>query len=275
MAEPLSRQVVHSTRQFLRTFRENLELGTLLAFVAGTVNTVAFLQFGTFVSHISGHVTRAAVEYTEANPDAAYVFFLEMFFFVCGAFATSFLLRGHTAADSRVRYTLPVMIEALLIMSFIVSMSIRGWLWFHIGNISLTTVLLATAMGMQNAMLRRTSGAIIRTTHMTGVATDIGIELGAAFSAMLDQWKNTRGLSWSRVLRIWDSFWQRLGVGRFTFQILLFISFFLGAILGTLGFMRFTIYILFVPVVILVLVGLREHARPHPQGKTQRVLEPR
>ncbi len=264
---PLSRQVASSTRKILRSFRENVELGTLLAFVAGIVNTVAFLQFGTFVSHISGHATRAAVEYTETNTDAAYVFFLEMMFFIFGAFATSFLLRGHTAAYARVKYTWPIMIEASLILIFLGLMHFSGRLWFHLGNISLTTLLLSLAMGMQNAMLRQTSGAIIRTTHMTGVATDIGIELGAALSTSLQQWARSQGWKLSRFVNTWRSFWQRLGVGRFTFQILLFTSFFSGSIFGTLGFMYYTVYILLVPVIILLMIGMREYLRVAPGSR--------
>ena len=264
---PLSRHVAQSTRKLLRSFRENVELGTLLAFIAGIVNTVAFLQFGTFVSHISGHATRAAVEYTEANPDAAYVFFLEMIFFILGAFSTSFLLRGHTAAYARVKYTAPVMIEALLITLFLGLIHFSGRLWFHLGNTSLTTVLLALAMGMQNAMLRQTSGAIIRTTHMTGVATDIGIELGAAVSTSLQQWTKSKGFKLVRFVGVWRSFWQRLGVGRFTFQIMLFTSFFSGSIIGTIGFMHFTVYVLIVPIIVLFLIGLREYKRVTPKSK--------
>jgi uncharacterized membrane protein YoaK (UPF0700 family) len=260
---PLATHMARSTRKVLRTFGENLELGTLLAFVAGVVNTVGFLQFGTFVSHISGHATRTAVEYTEGNSDAAWVFFLEMISFVFGAFFTSFLLKGHTAAYAKIKYTAPVLIEAGILLFFLFLNSMQGLLWFHIGTISLTTTMLAFAMGMQNAMLRQAAGTLIRTTHMTGVATDIGIEMGAATSFMVQAIRRHRG--WERWRAGWKAFWERLGIGRFTFHILLLLCFFLGSAFGTMGYVYINSFILLVPALILSLVGLKEYLRRLPE----------
>ncbi|MFN3634644.1 MAG: YoaK family protein, partial [Rhizobium rhizophilum] len=41
-----------------------------------------------------------------------------------------------------------------------------------------TAVLLCFVMGLQNATITKISGARIRTTHLTGMITDIGIETG-------------------------------------------------------------------------------------------------
>jgi uncharacterized membrane protein YoaK (UPF0700 family) len=42
--------------------------------------------------------------------------------------------------------------------------------------LDLQAALLCAAMGMQNSMVTRLSGAVVRTTHLTGVVTDLGIE---------------------------------------------------------------------------------------------------
>ncbi len=249
------------TRRYLRSFRENLELGTLLAFVAGTVNTVGFLQFGTYVSHISGHATRTAVEYAEGNIGAAFVFFLETIAFILGAMVTALLMHGHTAADRREKYARPILLELLLIVLFLIVDHVDGLLWIQIDQISLATLLLAHAMGVQNAILRHASGAIIRTTHMTGVATDIGVAMGTAFHAARLHWskdKNRGRLRWKASL---SSFWRKLGVERFTFHSLLLFTFFLGAVIGTIGYVYLSSSILVVPCLILTLLALQNYAR--------------
>ncbi|HET9240787.1 MAG TPA: YoaK family protein [Oligoflexus sp.] len=259
---PLHYKVLRHARLFIKRFHENLELGVLLAFIAGIVNTVGFLQFGAFVSHMSGHASRSAVEYAEGNSSAALVFLLELVFFVAGAFTTAFLLQGHTVTERRVKFTGPVVLEALCILSFLLLTEFRGLFWLNLDQISLTTLILAYAMGLQNAMLRHTSGTIIRTTHITGVVTDIGIELGAAChsakQALLRERAITAGI---------DAFWERLGVGRFTFHILLVFAFFLGSVVGTLGYIHALTRILILPVLLLLGLALREHRRALPAAR--------
>ncbi|WP_141732972.1 YoaK family protein [Oligoflexus tunisiensis] len=256
---PLHYKVLRHARQFLRRFHENLELGTLLAFIAGVVNSVGFLQFGTFVSHMSGHASRSAVEYAEGNTAAALVFMLELVFFIGGAFTTSFLLHGHTVVEKRVKYTAPVVLEALCLLSFLLLSLFHGLFWITIDQVGLTTLILAYAMGLQNAMLRHTSGTIIRTTHITGVVTDIGLELGAACHNARLTWKRERVITAAM-----DAFWERLGIGRFTFHTLLISCFFFGSVVGTLGYVYFLVKILILPLILLGMLAFKEHRRPLP-----------
>ena len=50
--------------------------------------------------------------------------------------------------------------------------------WFYLPA---TVMLLCYIMGLQNAMITKVSKSEIRTTHVTGMVTDIGIELGKLF----------------------------------------------------------------------------------------------
>jgi len=258
---PLHYKVLRHARLFLRRFHENLGLAALLAFIAGIVNTVGFLQFGAFVSHMSGHASRSAVEYAEGNSSVALVFLLELVFFVVGAFTTAFLLHGHTVVEKRVKFTGPVLLEALCILGFLLLTEYHGLFWVSLDQISLSTLILAYAMGLQNAMLRHTSGTIIRTTHITGVVTDIGIELGAAFysakNALIRERAITAGI---------DAFWERLGIGRFTFHVLLVVAFFLGSVVGTLGYLNALTRILILPLVLLLVLGIWEYRRELPDS---------
>jgi len=252
-------QVIRHARLFLLRFRENLELGVLLAFVAGLVNTVGFLQFGAFVSHMSGHATRSAVEYAEGNSSAALIFVMELVSFVLGALTTSFLLHGHTVVEKKVKFTVPVVLEAACLLVFLVLTELQGHVRMTYDHISLTTLILTFAMGLQNAMLRHTSGTIIRTTHITGVLTDIGIEIGAASHAARVAFRQERALTAAI-----DAFWERLGIGRFTFHSLLISAFFFGAVVGTLGYLYIFTKVLLIPCTVLVLLAIREYRRKLP-----------
>ncbi|MEY4065869.1 MAG: hypothetical protein RIR26_2077, partial [Pseudomonadota bacterium] len=173
---------------FVRSYGQYLGLGSLLACVAGVVNAVGFVAFGGFVTHVSGNATRAAVEYSEGHTLIATVFAVALFFFMAGAFTTTLILRGHSIESPRVSFGFPLLFEALLIAivasvashrvdegeALVISRAADAWF--------LNT--LTFAMGMQNAIMRQASGIIIRTTHMTGIVTDVGIALGSVVSRL-------------------------------------------------------------------------------------------
>ncbi len=251
-------------RRFIRSFRENLQLGTLLAFIAGMVNTVGFLQFDTYVSHISGHATRTAVEYTEGNMPAAGVFFMETLAFIAGAFVSSFLMQGHRATDARIKFTLPMGLEAFWLLIYLLINRFHVWSWLQIDHINLITLILAHAMGIQNALLRHAGGAIVRTTHMTGVATDIGIEMGSAFYAARSCWKKARAVSAFPLRAALHAFFRTLGISRFSFHCLLLFFFFFGAGIGAIGYRYVMGAIIYIPFVLLCLLAYREYRRQLP-----------
>ncbi|MBC7659361.1 MAG: DUF1275 domain-containing protein [Chitinophagaceae bacterium] len=260
----ISHLVVHSTKKIVRSFQDNVQLGTLLAFVAGSVNSVAFVQFGTYVSHVSGHATRAAIDYAQGDLTSAFLFLMEFLCFILGAAATAFLLKGETAASVRIKYTVPIFLELGLILLFMVGVLLHRNRPFEGHYFSHLTFLLAIAMGMQNAMLRQASGTLIRTTHMTGVATDFGVEVGTAL-------RHGGGVFWTSernvLMAMYEglrAFMSRLGVSRFLFHGFIILSFSSGAVVGTLGFLMAESYVLLIPICTLLVVGIQEYRR-NPQ----------
>ena len=105
--------------------------------------------------------------------------------------------------------------------------------------VPLTVMLLCFIMGLQNALITKLSNAEIRTTHITGIITDIGIELGKLF-----YWNRTCGPEIARVMA--DR--QRLRV-----LSLLALYFFLGGVIGALGF-SYLGYIATVPLALLLVL---------------------
>jgi uncharacterized membrane protein YoaK (UPF0700 family) len=156
-------------------FERNV-LATLLPAIAGAVNASGFFAVGTYTSHMTGVVSRAGDELAQQHLWLAARANGLISSIDYGAMeATSLLL--HARERKTPAFWRPLCLEASLLICF-ASASVgagpgRG---VHFHNFTMTAIL-CTAMGLQNALITKLSGARIRTTHLTGVSTDIGIEL--------------------------------------------------------------------------------------------------
>lgn len=152
-----------------RSVRKNGALAGYLAFVAGFVNSAGFVMVGYFTSHVTGSVGRMAVELSRGEVGAGLTTGLLVLAFFGGAFAASLVLETSLLGRTSAAYGVALLLEALLLGAFM-----------GMAQASLLTglglVLLSAAMGMQNCLVTRLSGAVVRTTHLTGVVTDLGIE---------------------------------------------------------------------------------------------------
>ena len=143
--------------------------GFFLALCAGSINAIGLLGFKhQAVSHLTGTSTFLALEIAHRNSAETIHLLLVMASFVAGA-AFSGVLIGNTALKLGRRYSLALTIEcALLLIS----------MWYLNRN-SLTGHFFASAAcGLQNAMTSTYSGAVVRTTHVSGLFTDLGIIFG-------------------------------------------------------------------------------------------------
>lgn len=141
----------------------------LLTLLAGIVNSVGLLSFQhQAVSHVSGTATLLGVSLTDSHYGTVHLLMI-MVSFLMGAIVSGFFIEG-TALKLGRHYGVALLFEVLLL--------IGAW-WLLRNDISGGQYLASMACGLQNAMLTTFSGAIIRTTHMTGIITDLGIMLGA------------------------------------------------------------------------------------------------
>jgi uncharacterized membrane protein YoaK (UPF0700 family) len=178
----------------------NLRSWALLAFGAGAVNAGALLACQRFVSHVTGTVTRIGVD---AGQLLALEYFLILFCFIAGAGGAVLLARRRPGEDGDPRYARPM----LLVSSILGGVAILG----HFGLIGpfggsvesahdfVFLGVLSLAMGMQNAAVASSTAMAVRTTHMTGPATDIGIALAMLMSGSPSQRSEARR---SIVLRV-------------------------------------------------------------------------
>jgi uncharacterized membrane protein YoaK (UPF0700 family) len=99
--------------------------------------------------------------------------------FVAGAACTAVLVNWARQNHLRSEYALPLLLEAGLLLVFgLLGATLNRQTPFAV---PLTVLVLAFTMGLQNALMSKISASQIRTTHMTGVITDMGIELGKLF----------------------------------------------------------------------------------------------
>jgi uncharacterized membrane protein YoaK (UPF0700 family) len=157
-----------------RTESANRHLARFLAFIAGAVNAGGLLAVGQYTSHMSGIISSMADNLATGRLSLVLGGLGAVGSFVAGAFVTTLLIRWARARQLESEYALPLMLESALLVVF----GLTGRV-FVVGHVFLDTVmLLCFTMGLQNAIITKISDAVIRTTHMTGMVTDIGISLG-------------------------------------------------------------------------------------------------
>jgi uncharacterized membrane protein YoaK (UPF0700 family) len=140
-----------------------------LAFVAGIVNVVGLLGFEhQAITHLTGNTSMLAAAIASANFAAALHFAAMIGAFVAGCALSGFIIQDSTLQLGR-RYG-----AALFLASILLFVSVP-LLW---RNNDFGMYLAACACGLQNAMISTYSGAVVRTTHLSGMFTDLGIFLG-------------------------------------------------------------------------------------------------
>jgi len=172
------RRFRHLTGQH-RTASTNRLLGALLAFNAGAINAGGFLVMGMYTSHMTGFASMLADNLVLGSFTVAIGATGVLLAFVAGAACTAVLVNWARQNHLRSEYALPLLLEAGLLLVFgLLGATLNRQTPFAV---PLTVLVLAFTMGLQNALVSKISASQIRTTHMTGVITDMGIELGKLF----------------------------------------------------------------------------------------------
>ncbi len=194
----------------------------LLAGNAGFINAVGLGFFHAPVSHMSGAVSHLGLDLAKAAWGDAASTSLIVVGFLLGSVASGVLIGASRLVPGR-RYGTALMAEGFLL-------ALSTWL-LAIGS-KWALPLASTALGLQNAMASSYCGFLIRTTHVTGTVTDIGVMIGHWIRhRAIDRWK--------------------LG-----FLIAVFGAFAVGGLFGALGDKRFGPMVLAVPAAMTTLSGM-------------------
>lgn len=161
-----------------RTFIHNLRLATLLSFVAGIVNITGVLAIKTLTTNVTGHFAYFAEEVMRQDFSAAITFFVFTIFFLIGSFTSNFLSELISKTNPNFSHVIPISLEILVLfgvgifgMESDLSSFDGKWIAFA----------MLFAMGIQNSLVTKISQSTVRTTHLTGLFTDLGIELSQLF----------------------------------------------------------------------------------------------
>lgn len=158
-----------------RSDRADSHLAVALCLVAGMTNAGGFLAVGQYTSHMSGVVSSLADNLVLGALGLFGAGLAALCAFMAGAACSAILINWGRRHHNASQYALPLSLEGLLLLAFGFLGAWRLHLpWF----LAVAVPLLCFIMGLQNAIITKLSRARIRTTHMTGMVTDIGIELG-------------------------------------------------------------------------------------------------
>lgn len=161
--------------------------GTFLALTAGYLNAIGFIgahEHG--LTHVTGQVTRVGIELSKADLGATFRAAMLVIWFFAGAVLSGAIVQRAELTERGRRYGVVLALEAAL-LAIATSLLVNGVTW--------ADNLVALAAGLQNAMATSYSGAVVRTTHMTGIITDLGMLVGHALRGHAPEWPRMRLLA--------------------------------------------------------------------------------
>ncbi len=230
----------------------NHALGLLLAFNAGAINAGGFVVLHMYTSHMTGFASQIADGLVLQKFNLLLNACGAILAFTCGAAVCAILVNWGRQHRMNSVFALPLMLEALLLMPFGL-MGAATLAWRTPFAVPVTVLLLSFIMGLQNAVGSKTSGGSIRTTHMTGNITDVGMELGKML-----YW-NRRSTPESSRIRF-DHRRMRTCAG-------LVVMFIVGGVAGALGF-NYVGFVCVVPLAMLLLaLSLPPFLRDVPRSR--------
>jgi uncharacterized membrane protein YoaK (UPF0700 family) len=195
----------------------------VLAFIAGLVNAAGYLGFRhESISNMTGNTSLLGIALGRADGAEMAHWALAIGSFVLGTMLSGMIVQQSTLKLGR-RYGVALTLESLLLFTAIPFLDAANSMGLYLASI---------AMGLQNGMVSAYSGAIIRTTHVTGVFTDLGISLGHLL----------RGLP--------------VDILRLCVCVLVATGFTLGGVMGTLLYEHMQEHALLIPAVLTGACGI-------------------
>jgi uncharacterized membrane protein YoaK (UPF0700 family) len=187
-----------------------------LAFSSGMINVVALLGFAhKAATHMTGIVSVFSIALSKNDTPAIFETFLILLSFFCGAFISGIIIRdGHLKMGRRYGFALAVESGLLFLAAYGFA---KNSIWGE--------YLACAAAGLQNALASTYSGTIVRTTHLTGILTDLGALTG----------NKIHGLP--------------VDTKRFKLLSIILISFVVGGYLGSLAYARWNAWAMLIPAI--------------------------
>ncbi len=197
-----------------RTVDIDIRLAVLLAAVAGAINAAAFRAVGLFSGNMTGNVSSLSDYAALGNWALAATFLVVVLAFIFGAFTATVLIEAGRRRGIRGVFAYGILAEGICLAGLgLADIFLAA---FH--NTPLLVVGLSFLMGVQNAATTLISNARVRTTHISGMATDIGIATGLLLNRAIPtaERQNIRA--------------------RFRLHIMTLLAFLIGGVIGVMSY---------------------------------------
>ncbi|HYE60383.1 MAG TPA: DUF1275 family protein [Phycisphaerales bacterium] len=230
------------------SFTQQARLAITLAWVAGFTNVMTLLTCATVTSHVTGSVSLWGERLAEGRWPAFISFLLAAFF--AGAVLSALCTETGRRRGWESIYVLPITLQLAMLAAFawLVRSHVPGSVETG-ARLHVMTGLASAAMGLQNATITRISGGVIRTTHMTGVFTDLGLELVQFLYWLRDR---NRSSPPAPATALVHSVRTHPTARRLALLFSVVASFAVGAGVGTFAYERLPEWAMFGPVLLLL-----------------------
>lgn len=211
-----------------RSLADNIKLGTLTAFTAGMVNIGSLLLFFSFSSNVTGHYAILASEIVKGNYYQIAVVFSWIFLFFFGSFVSNLIVIHFNQKNTYLAHAVPLILE----IASLLTVGFYGE-FFYKETLTETEFLLALmlfAMGLQNGLTASISNFTVKTTHLTGTTTDLGILFSMFTKKEYRDNKALRGKA-TLLLSIACSYLSGAVIAGFTYMFLGFKMFYVVSVL--------------------------------------------
>lgn len=178
----------------------------ILSFQAGAINTGAIILFGSSVSHVTGIGTSSGIDFAGGEWKLALTISTIPIFFLLGNILTTFLkIKNYKKSFYKAQEQCFSIMLFVFILIFLLEIS--GTKDFYGENALVyekyqILMLLSFACGMQNAIFNGLVKGVIRSTHLTGTTTDLGVDIGKLLFSPKEMDTQDRSLAICRALSI-------------------------------------------------------------------------
>ena len=215
-----------------RTLSANLLLASSTAVVSGITNVAGVVAFLAFTSNITGHVATLARHMVQQNFGEIIVFAVWLIMFFSGAFLATYIVRSYEGSSYYKAHSIPIVIEAVILLF----VAVYGNNFYRETQLEREIVIAAMlfAMGLQNSLVSTISGGLVKSSHLTGLFTDLGGDIADWAHAKKNVTETTRHKVYIRTTVLGFYFGGCLA-GAYLFNLFDFaIFYFLPAILLTI-----------------------------------------
>ncbi len=214
-----------------RTPKHNVRIAVFLSFTAGLVNITGFYAVHILTTNVTGHFATLIRNVYDFEWKMVLTFVLFLVSFLFGSFTSSTLIEWMSLRKKVNVYLYPTLLESSVLITIPLLAD-----YSNILSANQIACLLLFAMGVQNAFVTKISNAVVRTTHLTGLFTDLGIEI-------------------SQLLFSTRKYMFRQNISTIKLRLNIILFFFMGGIFGGFMYSKIKLNVLLIAAFIL-LVGL-------------------